>query len=69
MADWKCFEIDPQTERRILASVLEVIRAGYGSILITVHKHKITDIAKTEKERMAEETTPSPADNGLESRQ
>ena len=52
MSDWKFFEIDPQTERMILASVLEVIRAGYGKIEITVHQHKITDISKTEKERV-----------------
>jgi len=52
--DWAYLGVPAQLQRRILAPVAEVLKVGYGSVLITIHQHRITDIAKTEKERMTE---------------
>ena len=50
--DWSSFGIPSKTQRRILASLCEVIKCGYGEVIIKIHQHKIAEVNKLEKERM-----------------
>ena len=50
--DWSGFGIPAQTQRKILASLCEVLKCGYGEVAIPIKDGKIIDVIETKRRRM-----------------